>query len=447
MKAFIFLFLLTYCTQGTPLEEFLAHPSLKTASVGVHIISLDGTETIASHQADLALIPASTMKAVTTATALQLRGPNHTFSTRLFLVDNHLVIKGGGDPTLSASSPESEFSGWHAALLKAGLTELKGDLIVDPSRFEDRTIPDSWPWGDIGNYYGAGACGLNYHKNSYRLTFKPGKLGGPAALVSTFPTPPEVIFENHMRTGTAGSGDQGYVYAAPGGTLISMRGTIPFGGKFSIKGALPNPPLSCATAFRDYLKKRNFPILGKIQVKRTQITEARLLHQQESPKLSIIIKATNHRSVNLYADSIFKELSKSGSTSASASKIKLHWSKQGVDMTGFVAHDGSGLSPRNSITARQLASIVKRASSGPHADNFIQSLPLAGKSGTLRTFGKNSAIAGRVRAKSGSLTRVRTYTGILTTYSGKKLVFAIMTNNTVSSPKAAIVNLLSAYVK
>lgn len=116
-------------------------------------------------------------------------------------------------------------------------------------------------------------------------------------------------------------------------------------------------------------------------------------------------------------------------------------------MTGFVAHDGSGLSPRNSITARQLASIVKRASSGPHADNFIQSLPLAGKSGTLRTFGKNSAIAGRVRAKSGSLTRVRTYTGILTTYSGKKLVFAIMTNNTVSSPKAAIVNLLSAYVK
>ncbi len=445
MKQVLFLFscLITFAFSAS-LETFVAHPSLKTASVGIYIVSLTGDETIATHNPDLALIPASTLKAVTTATALETHGPDFTFPTKLFLSGDDLIIKGGGDPTLSASSPISEFRAWHTALKKIGLTELKGNLIADPSRFEEQRTPNNWPWGDIGNYYGAGPSGLNYHKNLYTLSFRPGKIGSLATLVGTSPKPPGVRFENFVRTGSSSSGDQAYVYTAPRGSLAILRGTIPFGGRFSIKGALPNPPLSCATAFRSYLTKKKFPVGGQAIVKSTNTANARLIHEQASPKLSVISRATNHRSVNLYADSIFKSLTAKGTTTSAASKMKFHWRRQGVDMTGFVAHDGSGLSPRNTITPRQLASIVKKAATGPQAEAFLDSLPTAGKSGTLRTFGKGTAIEGRVLAKSGSLTRVRTYTGILTQKSGKKYAFSILTNNTLSSPKKAIVSFLAS---
>ncbi|MDB4499264.1 D-alanyl-D-alanine carboxypeptidase, partial [Akkermansiaceae bacterium] len=115
------------------LEAFLKSPSLRTASVGLCIVPLEGDEGMMEHHADLALIPASTLKAVTTATALQILGTEHRFVTRLLRDGDDVVVKGGGDPTLSMSSPEAEFPGWLAALKEAGMTEIKGDLVMDSS--------------------------------------------------------------------------------------------------------------------------------------------------------------------------------------------------------------------------------------------------------------------------------------------------------------------------
>lgn len=440
-------FILIGVAQATHLDKFVQHPALKTASVGVHIMSLEGKEPFLSHQPDLALIPASTLKAVTTATALDLLEPDFTFKTRLYLSGDDLIIKGGGDPTLSASSPETEFPAWLALLQEAGLTEIKGDIIADPSRFESRTTPDAWPWGDIGNYYGAGPSGLNFHRNTYILTFRPGKVGSPAKFLGSYPTPPEVTFENHMLTSSSGTGDNGYVYAAPNGNCITMRGTIPFGGKFSIKGALPNPPLACATYLRDYLRRKKFPVSGKAKVQPVDTKNATLLHTQESPPLSKIIHATNHRSVNLYADSIYKALSSKGTSAASFAKLKLHWVKNGVKMAGFITHDGSGLAPRNTLTARQLCTIIQKASTGKHAQIFKDSLPVSGKSGTLRNFGKGTPIENRVWAKSGGLTRVRTYAGLYTTLTGDTYAFAILTNNAIGDAQPAIVEFLTGLIK
>lgn len=429
------------------LGSFSSEPAFKTASIGVYAVPLEGDESLASYQEDVALIPASTMKAVTTAAALQILGPDYQFETRIYLKGEDVVILGGGDPTLSASSPTAEFPAWLTALREAGLEEIKGDLIVDASRFESRTTPDNWPWGDVGNYYGAGPSGLNYHLNLFTLTFKPGRVGGPAKLVSTKPRPPDVLFENHMRTGSAGSGDQGYVYGGPGALRMAMRGTIPAGGNFSIKGALPNPPQSCLEAFRSYLKGQKFPFEGRLRVGSPILDEAELIYTGKSPSLAKIIKGTNHRSVNLYADSVFKAVTERGTTKAAVVKIRDLWKKEGMDLTGFVMEDGSGLSPRNAITARQLALMMKAARGHETGEVFLQSLPTVGRTGTVKYLGRGSAIQGKVRAKSGSLTRVQTYAGYLAGKSGKKYAFAILTNNAVSNPKPAIVRLLEKLVR
>lgn len=429
------------------LREFLGHRSLKTASVGVFVIPMDGETPVLEWQADTGLIPASTMKAITTATALQVLGADYVFETKVYLKGDDLVLKGGGDPTFGSTSLTGDFEAILTALKAAGVTEIAGDLVMDASRFESRTTPNDWPWGDVGNYYGAGPSGLNFHKNSFALTFTPGQVGGAASLSRVWPKPPRVEFENYMRTGRAGSGDQGYVYGGPGATRISMRGTVPAGGAFTIHGALPDPPRMCAKALGEFLREKGILVRGGTRVEKTSMGELKPIFVQKSPSLAKIAKGTNHRSVNLYADSIFKALTEKGTTVASVAKVREHWSKQGVDLTGFVMQDGSGLSPRDTVTARQMAMILKKARQHEEGRFFVDSLPVAGKSGTLAGFGRGTVLEGRVQAKSGSLTRVRTYAGYFTGKSGRVFSFSLLINNEIGRSKSAIVDTLVALIK
>jgi len=413
------------------LSRFVGSSPLETASVGVCIIPMKSEAATLQWQADLGLMPASTMKAITTATALEILGADYVFETKVYLKGDDLVVKGGGDPTLGSSSLTGDFVPWLKALKEKGITEIKGDLLMDDTHFESQTTPNEWPWGDVGNYYGAGPSGLNYHQNLFTLTFQPGSVGGPAKLSKVWPKPPGVEFENHMRTGSSGSGDQGYVYSGPRATRISMRGTIPAGGLFSIKGALPDPPQMCGVSLKKYLEDQGMSVAGEVRVGKVSLSELTPIYVLKSPSLAKISKGTNYRSVNLYADSIFKALTKSGTTQAAAAKVRSHWKKLGVDLTGYVMQDGSGLSPRNTVTARQIATILKKARREERGKAFYDSLPVAGQSGTLATFGRGTAVAGRVRAKSGSLTRVRTYTGYLKAKSGDEFAFAVFVNNEI----------------
>jgi D-alanyl-D-alanine carboxypeptidase/D-alanyl-D-alanine-endopeptidase (penicillin-binding protein 4) len=424
------------------LREFLGHRSLKTASVGVFVIPMEGETPVLEWQADTGLIPASTMKAITTATALQVLGSEYVFETKVYLKEGDLVLKGGGDPTFGTTSLTGDFEAMFAALKAMGVTEIAGDLVMDPSRFESRTTPNDWPWGDVGNYYGAGPSGLNYHKNSFALTFMPGRVGAAARLSRVWPKPPGVEFENHMRTGSAGSGDQGYVYGGPGATRISMRGTVPAGEAFTIHGALPDPPRMCATALKVFLEEEGIPVRGGVRVEKVSVGELEPIFVQKSPSLATIAKETNHRSVNLYADSIFKALTEQGTTAASVAKVREYWGEQGVDLTGFVMLDGSGLSPRDTVTARQMGMIFKKARQHEKGQSFVDSLPIAGTSGTLVGFGRGTVLEGRVQAKSGSLTRVRTYAGFFKGRSGRMFAFSILINNEIEGSKTAIVDTL-----
>jgi D-alanyl-D-alanine carboxypeptidase/D-alanyl-D-alanine-endopeptidase (penicillin-binding protein 4) len=448
-SAGLVLFLAVFQMKGDEviLRELLKIPALKTASVGVFVIPVEGEVALVEWQADTGLIPASTMKAITTATALQILGPEYVFETKVYLIDGNLVVKGGGDPTLGATSLTGDFGPWVAALKEAGVSEITGDVVADPTRFESRTTPNDWPWGDVGNYYGAGPSGVNFHMNSYSLTFAPGAVGAPARLTETRPMPPGVEFENHMRTGRAGSGDQGYVYGGPGARVISMRGTVPAGGAFTIRGSLPDPPLMCATALKEYLAQEGILVKGEARVGEVEIGDEEAVFVQKSPTLAKIVKGTNHRSVNLYADSIFKALTEKGTTESAVAKLESHWREQGVDMTGFVIHDGSGLSPRDTVTPRQMAMILKKARGHETGGVFKDSLPIAGRSGTMAGFGSGTVAEGRVWAKSGSLTRVRTYAGYFEGVTGKEFVFAIMINNEVERSRDGIEKLVVGLIE
>jgi D-alanyl-D-alanine carboxypeptidase/D-alanyl-D-alanine-endopeptidase (penicillin-binding protein 4) len=98
-------------------------------------------------------------------------------------------------------------------------------------------------------------------------------------------------------------------------------------------------------------------------------------------------------------------------------------------MTGFFMDDGCGLARANTVTPRQMALILYHAAKGDSFDTFYSTLPVAGRSGTLRSIGGGSASEGRIVAKSGTIDRVRNYAGYVNTRSGKRYAFALFVNN------------------
>jgi len=173
------LFLATFpaVVRGGTVEEVIAEvekiageTGLKTALVGFCLIPLDAEPSAAAgYRMDSGLVPASTMKVISTATANEWLGPDYRFVTALQTtgelgedgaLSGDVVIRGGGDPTLGAASATQPFAGWKAALDKAGVKKVEGSVIGDASIFGTTLTPDTWQWNDMGNYYGAGASGL-----------------------------------------------------------------------------------------------------------------------------------------------------------------------------------------------------------------------------------------------------------------------------------------------
>jgi len=153
-----------------------------------------------------------------------------------------------------------------------------------------------------------------------------------------------------------------------------------------------------------------------------------------SPPLSDIISVLNHESVNLFAEHLIKELGKKfkniGSTEAGSEVITEFLKNSGIDTNGMFIEDGSGLSPLNAINTREVVRLlVYMKNKGKNFNEYYASLPDAGKNGTLKNYFKDPQFDSRLKAKSGSMTRVRSFAGYFTTKSGKNMAFSIIINN------------------
>lgn len=452
------------------MEKIQKESATFTASLGLCFIPLDAEpDAAAGYQLDTGLIPASTMKAITTATALELLGADFQFETNLEIAGTldeegtlagDLIVRGGGDPTLGSSNIAATFSRWRAALSEAGIKKIEGSIIGDASLFGTRMVPDSWQWNDFGNYYGSGASGLTFHQNQFYCSFRTPKVGGRAPLIGTDPKLPEVEFVNEMRVGSPGSGDNGYIYGAPYGKVYYLRGTVPAGsGSFTIKGSLPDPAFFCARAFSKYLVDGGMIVTGepttirRLAIEDKSVAARKIIHTESSDSLGALMVLTNQKSNNLRADCMHRMIgwkaSKEATIKASSEATRKHWAAKGVDMRGFYMDDGCGLSRANTVTPRQMAMILYHAAKGEEFDVFYRSLPVSGRSGTLRSMGRGSSSEGRIVAKSGTIGRVRNYAGYVNARSGKRYAFALFVNNysgDLSTVKSQIVRVWNRMV-
>lgn len=460
MRLFLILFLFPLLLQAQPaagiqtaLETFLSDPDLRNASIGFIVTDTETGRTLASYDADRSLIPASSLKAVTTAAALSVLGADYTFKTEIQysgsidaqgILQGNLYLKGYGDPTLGsdrdnfAEAMPLVLEKFAAAVTAAGIRGINGSVIGDGSYFPHAPVASSWQWEDMGNYYGAGAFGLNLHENLYCLEFEQSPyLDSVPRVKRVYPEVPLVHIENLITSAPRGTGDNAYIYGAPFRHQVTIRGTIPAGNRtpFTIKGSVPDAVLFAAHQMTLTLKGKGIDVTGMPQsVFTNDTTQTRkAIYTYTSPTLQKIVYETNHESVNLFCEAMLKaiglQLADNSDFFAAAVALTAYWKEKGIDVQGMQLRDGSGLSARNLVTARQMVEVLRlTANDKAIFPAFLASLS-TGSSGTLRGMFRNTPAYTRIFAKSGSMTGVRSYTGYAQTKDGRLLAFSLIANN------------------
>ena len=437
------------------IKRFLNPSYMNGASVSIMIKEIGNDSIIYSYDADREVIPASAMKSVTTATALEILGENYRYETAIMydgkIADStlygNIYIRGSGDPTIGSfhvgADRDKVMREWIKAIKSAGIRKITGAVIADESIFDTEGISMKWMREDIGSYYGQGCYGLNIFDNSYSLFLKTYEPGSKPEIEKCEPDIPSLFFSNYL-TATDNAKDSTYIVGFPYSNERYLYGTVPANRSgYKLKGDIPEPALFLARYITQLLKKENISVAETATCHRIlsqegkwEKPERKIIITTYSLPLNDLVRITNHESDNLYADALLKTLglkNRSDEVVSSFGKgimvLKNHWEEKGLNTSSLWMFDGSGLAPTDKITARFLCDFLSyMETKSKVSKSFTESLPRAGMEGTVANILRGSALQGKARLKSGSMSRVRSYTGYITK-DNKRYAVAIVANN------------------
>lgn len=451
--------LLTAQTKQTGVQQFTSHQGLKHASIGICVKDFSGKE-IVSHNAKRSYTPASILKVVTTATALELLGPDYRYQTTLAKdadQPDRLLIHGYGDPTLGTehldNMPNAFLAQWTERIRQNfDSTEVMNIAVID-DYFGYDGISERWIYQDMGNYYAAASYGISIYDNTYRLFFNTVRRDTCPVIIKTEPEM-NITFKNTMQFNSTGS-DNGYIHGEPFSQKRLLTGNIP-GGRtsFSIKGDIPNPGLYLGETVARSLKDNGFKI-GTVVSSYDRYHEQMysseksafnedIFYSHQSFPMSDIIKDTNVRSNNHYAEHLIRTVGRTktkdiytSALDAGLDKTKEFWKSKGLNSDALMIFDGSGLSPANAVSPSFMCDLlIYMQTKSKYADTFLESLPKAGKDGTVKSRLKGTRLAGKISMKSGSIYGVQCFSGYYID-GQKKYAFTIMVNK-FTGPRSQI---------
>ncbi|PIF01791.1 MAG: D-alanyl-D-alanine carboxypeptidase/D-alanyl-D-alanine-endopeptidase [Paludibacter sp.] len=438
MKRFI-LFLLIITTIFSSLfaqkdfEKYKDNDLLRYASISFLVKELGTNKVVAEYQSHYPLRPASTLKLITTITALEVLGKDFRFPTTLEyngkitkqgVLKGNLYIRGSYDPTLgSKKMGDIKFlDKWLESVKKAGIKRISGKIIALLSPKDKQLINPKWIWEDIGNYYAPTIQAISYKDNTYRLTLRSKSVGTTPKIISITPKLNQLKFENNVVSAKIGY-DSAYIYGSPYSNKRKIFGKIPANRKrFTVKGDIPNPALLLVKDFAWKLKSNNIRV-GGVGVSMKLKRKMSVIYTHYSPTIKEIITETNVKSNNHYAEHLYHYLNRK-----EEHFIYNYWKKRGMSVSELFQYDGSGLSPFDAVSANFLVEILQNIQFSDNYKSFQQSLAISGKKGTLKHFLDKSSLSGKIYGKSGSLEQTKSYAGYCYN-NGKEYVFAIIINN------------------
>ncbi len=466
-KIFLFIFLFSsvwlYAQNYTQIIEQFANKSyFRRSNIGVFIKDLNTQKILVNYGTEKFMIPASIQKLFTTYAALETFGKDHHFVTTLsyngIIKDSvlwgNIIVKGYGDPTLGSGNFHDTLflQNFVNAIRGLGIKRISGDIIADANYFPPTVTPRKWTWEDLGNYYGAPPTAICVFDNMYKIFFRTGKPGTYARIIRVEPPIPQLNIKSYVRAANIRS-DQSFIIGAPQCFERQVVGRLPaYRKEYVVKGAIPDPPLFFAQLLKNALDTSGLIVNGIAR----KITEnerypmAKEFFRYYSPPLLDIIRKTNEKSINLYAEVLLKHLAlfykNTASTQAGISALNQFLSGRGIDTTQIILFDGSGLSRYNAITPQVMADFLEMVYHSNSFTDFLSTLPVAGQNGTLKYLGRGTILQNNFLAKSGSMKTVRNYAGYFLGKNGHYYVVVVMLNNFTCSQTVArreIVNFLT----
>lgn len=424
-------------------HTFKSLPTLKNGIAALHVLDAETGKTVFEENSHIGLPTASTLKVITSITALDILGADYQYKTELFytghideqgILQGDIIIHGTGDPTLGSDRYEQTKSNiimnrWTEAIAQSGIKAVQGRIIGDDVLYQGNDIPGGWIWTDMGNYYGAGISALNWKENKAGITFRPTGIGQDAPIEKVNMDLSYLKLVNQVTTGKVGSGDNVYAYAAPYSDKIVVKGTYGLDLKKTIEISLPDPALALAYELKKELEQRAIYVAKAptttqriIEDKQPLPKKAKTLAIHTSPRLAEIVYWFNQKSINLYGEALLKSIAyakdNKTTTAAGAQAVKNYWKNQlGIVSSELDIIDGSGLSPQNNVTTAAMNAIMQYARKQPWFEEFNKSLPLYNQ----------------MTMKSGTIGGTLGYTGYHQAKNGKKYTFTLLVYNYASS--------------
>lgn len=431
-------------------ESVLTSPAVARGQISWSFRDIASGQELDAHQSKLLMTPASTLKLLTTGTAIQTLGIEYTFSTSIGIIGKRkrssiqgdLVVRGDGDPSFGSGlagslSGDSVLARIAKMLIDSGIEKVNGDIIIDAYKWpvDQSVIPRNWIWEDIGNYYGAGAWGFNWRANEFSIQFTPGKTTNDSVSAEIIsPWARYLSLKSDVKC-TSDERREVYVYSAPFSELIFAEGKSIAGSEsFTERASLPNPPMAFGVELKAYLQSLDIEIEGEIVLKNTRNSPFRKWMSIQSPTLDELVFETNQRSNNLFAECIGKELAKNyfdqDHPVGRFLEHTLNEYKPEADIDMKLV-DGSGLSRNNRVSTSFMSRYLRNKTTITRFPYFLKSIPLSGEEGTMRSFTKIN----QLRAKSGSMEGVRAYAGYFFDANNHWISFSMVANNIPLSQK------------
>lgn len=452
------------------IDRWLAASAARSPAFwGIQVVDLGSGKTLYERNANHFFVPASNTKLFTTALALARLGGDFTFQTRVVAgappdaagrVQGPLVLVGGGDPNLSArvlpyrvgpatGDPLAALDDLAAQVAVRGVKRVDGDIVGDDTWYVWQPYAPGWALDDPLYDYGAPVSALAVNDNAFTLSVRPGAGEGDLAAVELNPAMEYYAIDNRVRTVAAGGERRIQYDRGPGGFELRLWGSMPLRdqGEDLMLG-IEDPARYAAMAFRRALEEHGIEVEGRAVARHlypdsvpdlkgasasAPAASGFELARRVSASLLEDLRVTDKVSQNLHAELALRAVGRArrnvGSREAGIEELNAFLGEMGVKPEAFSINDGSGLTRLNLVTPAAVVKLLRHMHASPVRESWISLLPVGGRDGTLISRFGDSPAAGRVHAKTGSLSHVSALSGYIERRNGRWVAFSILVNN------------------
>ena len=462
--------------QALPEEvtKLLKKYKIPAKNISVYIRDLNAKTALIEHNADKLRIPASTMKLLTTYAGLKELGPNFSWRTEVWLrgelkdgvLKGDLILKGFGDPFLVVEN----FWKLVKNLRNKGLRVIEGDVIVDNSYFSQPPYDPAAFDGKPFRVYNAESSALMFNFQATRFLFRPiektkegklaklkrkiknlgkkgdkkrskkkkGKFSGKVEVIP-FPAIKGFKFDNQIKL-TNGKCKRSHFKPK---FSKNKKGVLVIKGNYSIRckqryilRTVSKPEQHIFNAFRDIWTDLNGTLKGGLKKGRIRKGDEQF-HVYSSPTLGEMIRLINKWSNNVMTRQLFltlgaKKYGAPGTLEKGKRAVLSILADNQINTNGIDLENGSGLSRKAKVSARQMAELLETAYRDAYMPEFMASLSLPGVDGTLVNRFRKGDLRGRSHFKTGTLNSVTAITGYMLNRAGKRMIIVVQHNGNKS---------------